>query len=98
MIGHHCSLLQPPDRPGEVVAILKKIQNGERVNRLETIRVAKNGRCVPVSLTVSPIKDACGRFFGASVIARDITNRKQEETTRVELIEELTSALEQANA
>ncbi len=95
MIGHHISLLLPPDRPGELITILKKIRAGERLERFETIRVRKDGKYIPVSLTVSPIKDARGQIIGASSIARDITNRKQEETTRVRLIEQLTNALEQ---
>src|SRR5262249_23016355 len=38
-----------------------------------------DGRLVPISLTVSPIKDQDGRVIGASKIARDISERKRAE-------------------
>src|SRR6185503_5477141 len=42
-------------------------------------RVAKDGRILDLSLTISPIKDSFGNVIGASKIARDITNQKQLE-------------------
>jgi diguanylate cyclase (GGDEF)-like protein len=36
----------------------------------------RDGRRVPVALTMSPIRNAAGAVTGASVIARDITQRK----------------------
>ena len=49
------------------------------------MRVAKDGRRLDVSLTVSPIHDATGKIIGASKIARDITEQKrtQEEIARL---------------
>ena len=45
----------------------------------ETVRVTRDGRHVPISLTVSPILDAEGRVVGASAIGRDITNTRRVE-------------------
>lgn len=59
--------------------ILKRVGRGERVDHYETVGITKDGRCVDVSVTVSPIRDAGGRIVGASLIARDITHRKQAE-------------------
>jgi CheY-like chemotaxis protein len=44
-----------------------------------TIRLAKDGRRLNVSITVSPIKDFAGHVVGASKVARDITQRKAAE-------------------
>ena len=44
-----------------------------------TIRLAKDGRQLSVSITVSPIKDSAGHVIGASKVARDITERKKAE-------------------
>jgi signal transduction histidine kinase len=41
------------------------------------VRVAKSGKLIDVSVTISPIHDADGRVIGASKIARDITEQKR---------------------
>jgi PAS domain S-box-containing protein len=97
MIGRPLALLVPSYRPQELPEILEKVKRGERVESLETVRLRKDGTPVEVSLTVSPVKDAVGRIIGASAISRDITRRKQEETEKIELIQDLTSALARVN-
>jgi len=57
--------------------VLEKVTRGERLDHVETIRCRKDGTCVPVSLTVSPIRDESGTVIGASKIARDISDRKR---------------------
>lgn len=42
----------------------------------ETMRLRKDGSLLPVSLTISPIRDMQGRIVGASKIARDMTEVK----------------------
>jgi PAS domain S-box-containing protein len=79
IIGKSVSLLQPPDRLGEVHEILERLKNGHKVDQFETTRVAKDGRVLTMSLTVSPIRDAASRVIGASTIARDITRSKLAE-------------------
>jgi PAS domain S-box-containing protein len=58
---------------------LKRVGRGERVDHYETVGIRKDGRRIDVSVTVSPIQDASGRIVGASLIARDITRRKEAE-------------------
>src|SRR5262249_11915349 len=55
----------------------------------ETVRVAKDGRRVDVSLTVSPVRDRSGRVIGASKVGRDITERKRAEQLQRVLLDEL---------
>lgn len=76
IIGQPISILIPPERPDEEPAILAKLRRGEPIDHYETVRLAKGGRRLHVSLTVSPIRDASGRIIGASKIARDITEQK----------------------
>jgi signal transduction histidine kinase len=66
--------------------VLARLRRGERVEHFETVRVAKDGRLVDVSLTVSPVRDATGRIIGASKIARDITERRRAEAERNQLL------------
>ena len=75
IVGKPISLLSRQDRADEMVDILQRIRDGQRVDHYETVRVRKDGSTVTVSLTVSPVLDSRGRITGASSIARDVTER-----------------------
>jgi two-component system cell cycle sensor histidine kinase/response regulator CckA len=92
-IGRDVSFIVPPDRTGELVDILGKLEKGERIARMETERVRKDGSRLQVSMTISPLRNEAGRVIGASIIARDITARHQMEQERLALIAELQAAL-----
>jgi PAS domain S-box-containing protein len=77
--GRSIAILVPPDRSDDTSQLLEKIGRGEPVHNYETVRVRKDGGQIPVSVTVSPIRDAEGKITGASTIARDITERKRAE-------------------
>ena len=76
-IGRHISLIIPDDRLEEESFIIGQIIKGKKVDHFETIRRHKNGELVPISLTVSPIKNRKGEIVGASKIARDISERRE---------------------
>jgi PAS domain S-box-containing protein len=79
VIGKPVTILMPPEVQDEEPAILARIRRGERVEHYETVRVRKDGSKIDISLSVSPIRNARGEVIGASKIARDITERKQNE-------------------
>ncbi len=89
MTGQHISKIIPPELWQEEVEILARLSRGERIEHYETVRVAKSGRRVNVSLTVSPLHDKLGNVVGASKVARDITQRKNTEQLQRLLFEEL---------
>jgi PAS domain S-box-containing protein len=72
-------LIVPVERYPEEDDVLRRIAAGQTVDHYETVRVAKDGRLVDVSLAVSPIMAPSGEVIGASQIARDITESKQLE-------------------
>jgi PAS domain S-box-containing protein len=76
-IGRNISFLAPPDRKDEIPEILARINQGERIEHFETVRVSKDGRHVNVSLTISPVANEAGQIIGASVIVRDVTAAKR---------------------
>src|SRR5208283_5452349 len=85
VIGQNIALLVPEDRKAEEIAILQKVRKGEGVQHYEAIRVKKDETPLPVSLTISPVRDAAGNIVGTSKIVRDISERKRaEEALRVE--------------
>lgn len=79
MIGRPITTIIPPHLHSDEPVILGKIQAGERIDHFETVRVAKNGDLIDVSLTISPVKDDNGRIVGAAKIARDITQQRKLE-------------------
>jgi PAS domain S-box-containing protein len=78
-IGRHTDIIVPPGLSGELRVILQKIKTGQRVENHETQRVARDGRLIDTSITISPIIDRDGKVIGASTIARDITAAKAAE-------------------
>jgi PAS domain S-box-containing protein len=86
MIGRSIRVLIPDDRQDEEDVVLAHIRRGEKVDHFDTIRRRKNGTLIPISLTVSPIRDEAGRISGASKIARDISDRRRAEQERARLL------------
>jgi PAS domain S-box-containing protein len=78
-VGQHIFLIIPEERRAEEADVLARLRRGERIDHFETVRRAKDGRRIDISLTVSPVRDADGRIIGASKVARDITGRKRAE-------------------
>ncbi|GFO58298.1 hypothetical protein GMST_06230 [Geomonas silvestris] len=98
--GKNISLLTPKNMPDEIEGLLQAIRRGETIERLETVRIRKDGSEFPVALTISPIRDELGCIVGASTIARDISERKAAELEIVRLnadLETRASQLELAN-
>ena len=87
MIGRSIRTIIPEERWSEEDEVLRQLRQGNRVDHFETIRRRKDGSEVPVSLTISPIHSASGSVIGASKIARDITERRQAEAERAQLLE-----------
>ncbi len=79
VIGKSVNILIPPERHDEEPSILERIRRGEHIEHYETVRVAKDGGLLDMSVTISPIRDFEGKIIGASKIARNITDRKEAE-------------------
>jgi PAS domain S-box-containing protein len=81
MLGEPIIKIIPPELHQDEDMILGKIRRGERIDHFETVRLAKNGERIDVSLSISPVRDAHGKIVGAAKIARDITENKKLERT-----------------
>jgi PAS domain S-box-containing protein len=87
MVGRSIRTIIPEERWSEEDDVLRQLRSGNRVDHFETVRRRKDGTQVHVSLTISPIRSAAGVVVGASKIARDITERRQAEAERAQLLE-----------
>ena len=85
-LGEPVAMLAPPERMHEMRNILDRIRQGERVEPYDTVRRRQDGQAIPVSVTVSPVRNALGEIAGASEIARDISGRKRAEEERARLL------------
>jgi diguanylate cyclase (GGDEF)-like protein/PAS domain S-box-containing protein len=84
-IGRPVAMLVPPERRDEDLVLLQRVLGGERVVHFETERVRRDGSRVPVSLTVSAVRDSDQAITGASTIARDVTERRAADADRAQL-------------
>jgi PAS domain S-box-containing protein len=87
-VGKPIYMIVPAELHEEVATMLERIGRGERIDHFDTRRVRKDGSTLDVSLTISPTVDAAGAVTGASVIARDITDRAELERQRARLLEQ----------
>jgi PAS domain S-box-containing protein len=79
VIGRPITIIIPPELHDEERRILNQVRGGHRIEHFDTIRIAKDGRRIPISLTVSPVRDSRGVIIGASKVARDVSERKRAE-------------------
>lgn len=83
-IGRPISIIVPPEELETVQRCAARVRSGEGIVALETARLRKDGTRIPVSLTVSPVKDRSGVVVAASMIERDITERRLAERALAE--------------
>lgn len=71
IVGHSIFKLVPPDLTEEERTILAHLAQAQPTVRLATVRLAKGGRRIDVSITNSVLRDAEGAITGASTILHD---------------------------
>jgi PAS domain S-box-containing protein len=86
VIGRSITIIIPADRRNEEIEIIRRLRQGQTIDHFETQRLTKDGRRVPISLTVSPVRNRQGVVVGASKIARDISDRVRADEERAHLL------------
>jgi PAS domain S-box-containing protein len=96
MTGRKLDLVIPADRAPHDSRMLTQALTGRRLEDHETEHRRKDGSLVPVSLTVSPMRDSRRAIVGASVIVRDRTESRRAEEAMREVQEAFRRAFEDA--
>lgn len=79
VVGQSGSMLFPREIWDQVPALLKKIQKQEEVADYDIMGMRKDGTRFDLAISISPITGDDGTVIGASVVERDITERKKAE-------------------
>ena len=79
ILGKPVSILAPPHISEETTKLSELVKEGKMIRQYETLRLAKDGKTINVSLTLSPVFDINGKLTAISFISRDITERKRAE-------------------
>ena len=69
----------PAEKENEVSEIRRRISGGEIVAGLETVRLTRAGREIPVSISGAPIYDENGALISLMLVVEDISERKRIE-------------------
>ncbi|CAG0963850.1 two-component system, NarL family, sensor histidine kinase ComP [Anaerolineae bacterium] len=80
-IGKSIQIIYPPERLDEFEKIRARLKRGESTEQFDTVRLAKDGRQIDVSISETLMRDAPGNVIGVSKVIRDITPRKHAEAT-----------------
>jgi PAS domain S-box-containing protein len=79
MIGRSMAALIPPNKEAEDLDFMNRLHAGERIQHVETIRLTKPGKQIPVLLTLSPMLDNRGNILGIAHVAENISQIKELE-------------------
>jgi len=93
VIGRPIYVIVPPHRQTEERELLRALSAGKQVAHLVTERVASDGRTIPVSLTISPIRSDAGAIIGISKVARDLTDTQRREAILASVLDTVPDAL-----
>ena len=89
IMGHPIFEIVPAEFQDTMLGILSQVRSGEVTQPFETVQLQKSERRIDTAITLSPIRNKSGQISGASMIARDITERKAAEKKLQEYTEQL---------
>jgi PAS domain S-box-containing protein len=73
ILGKSVSILIPEESNDDILEIINRVRNKDKVHHYEATRKTKDGRSIQLFITISPIYNFEGTFMGISAIARDMT-------------------------
>ncbi len=79
VVGSSVTRFCPEGRQEEQGALLETVIAGTSATRLETERLTRDGRLIPVEMSINLQRDDAGRLLGSVAILRDISERREAE-------------------
>lgn len=77
ILGKNIMIICPADTKDSMIELSERVRlKKEAIKNRDMTHVCKNGSLIQVSLTLSPILDDNGEFYGLSIISRDVTEKK----------------------
>jgi PAS domain S-box-containing protein len=92
VIGGSTLAITPADEQGSAIEVKRRVRLGESVHHREVVRVAKDGRRIPVLLSVFPLRNEAGSIIGSAAILRDRTDQRRAESRMRQLSQRLLGA------
>ena len=96
VIGRDYRLLTPSATPEQTRALALRLFNGERIAPFEVVSHHRDGREIPVSVSLAALRDEAGRVVGVTAVARDITEPRRAAQALRESEQQLESILNNA--
>ncbi len=84
-IGQNISMLVHQDSKENLTGLMKRIEHGESFVHYRAYRLCKDGRQIPVMLSLSPIKNLQGQVIGISSVGHDISEQVRLEQRVLEM-------------
>lgn len=94
-VGRSVKMLVPTDRIEQWNRIMDQLARGASLEPIETEGLRKDGQRVALAITASPLRDGVGEVVSASVIARDMSERKRNEESLRQVTAELRAKVEE---
>jgi PAS domain S-box-containing protein len=91
-VGKDIAIIYPPRANGEHAEMLAKIRKGDRVEALETVRMARDRTLMDHVVSMSAVRDEEGTIIGVASSGRDITDYVAAARQRERLERELQQA------
>lgn len=87
VVGKPMVNLFPPELRDELPRLLEQVGQGKIIADYDSVWLRKDGTRADVEFSLSPVHSEDGRIIGASLVGRDITERKRNEIHIKELNE-----------
>lgn len=85
IVGRSFAALAPVHLRSELAAVEQRVVTGERVDRVFTEILRKDGMPVPIALSMSPVVDGSGAYAGAVGVAQDLTETRLAQAALAEV-------------
>lgn len=92
VLGGSTLAFTPPEAHDEALQIKQRVRMGESIHQREVVRLARDGRRMPVMLSVFPLRNQAGSIVGTAAIVRNLTERKKAESRMRQLAQRLLGA------